>query len=328
LIATYDLPIGLDHLDFATARHETYPTPAALPVVQPGTFTEDLARRDFTINTLAARLPGWEGIDLQGGLADLENGVIRTLHARSFEDDPTRIFRAIRYQTRLDFHLDPLTRKQLIEGIPLIDRLTGERVQHELLKMLREDSALGMLLNLDRVGVWRQLDRGLPDSTRLALVFEGMSQAVALFGECDETLRLTVILAAAVMPERVIRRLHFLEALTPVEKCVGVTERLRLQPTQPSGWVRALDGCDAGVLRILYVLNPEHREGIGRYWREWRHIKPSLTGADLKKMGLQPSPLFGKILGGLRDALVDKRITTSEDERRLLTQWIASGYPE
>ena len=99
------------HWDVVTARRETYAEPAALPDVEAGTIEEDLARRDFTVNAIAASLGDDFGRlrDPHDGLADIEAGTIRVLHGRSFVDDPTRIFRAIRYENRLGFRMDDET---------------------------------------------------------------------------------------------------------------------------------------------------------------------------------------------------------------------------
>ena len=107
-------------IDVATARRETYKHPAALPVVEPGTIRDDLFRRDFSINTLAFALNGPEAfilIDWYGGSADLAEGVIRVLHNRSFRDDPTRMFRAIRLEQRFGFILHRHTLRLLRRAV-------------------------------------------------------------------------------------------------------------------------------------------------------------------------------------------------------------------
>ena len=97
-------------IDVVTARRETYPRPGALPRIEPSTIDDDLRRRDFTINAMAVRLDGDRRSSIpSGGLSDLQQQTVRVLHARSFEDDATRIYRALRYATRLGFRLDPET---------------------------------------------------------------------------------------------------------------------------------------------------------------------------------------------------------------------------
>ena len=120
------------HWDVVTARRETYAEPAALPDVEAGTIEDDLARRDFTVNAIAASLGDDFGRlrDPHGGRADLDAGTIRVLHDRSFVDDPTRIFRAIRYENRLGFRMDEDTERLAREGMdgrraPVGRRLAG-----------------------------------------------------------------------------------------------------------------------------------------------------------------------------------------------------------
>ncbi len=112
------------NVDIATVRAETYRKPGALPIVVPGTLMSDLYRRDFTINAMAVDLaPKRYGklIDYLGGSADLLRKEIRVIHNESFTDDATRIWRAIRYEQRLGFHLSPATQKFLKRDIPMLD---------------------------------------------------------------------------------------------------------------------------------------------------------------------------------------------------------------
>ncbi len=102
----------INELDFISTRSETYKHSAALPTVKPGTLKDDLVRRDFTINTLAVRLDGEHWGELRddlGGLDDLKRGLVRVLHPKSFQDDPTRLFRAVRYEQRYGFQIVPET---------------------------------------------------------------------------------------------------------------------------------------------------------------------------------------------------------------------------
>ena len=127
-------------VDLVTARRETYAAPGALPKVDAGALSEDLARRDFSINTLA--LPMFQAqpevIDEQGGIADLEKGLIRTLHPRSFIDDPTRILRAVRYEQSLGFTLASATEAQLQQALSqgCLDTVSGYRLPPDLARLL------------------------------------------------------------------------------------------------------------------------------------------------------------------------------------------------
>lgn len=144
-------------VDFVTARSETYQKSGTLPTVEPGTIAEDLQRRDFSINALAMCLEKNKFgtiIDKTGGLEDLKNGVIRVLHNNSYDDDPTRIFRAFRYSARYNFHIDKSNLPLIENAIPLIADLSGERIQNEIDRIFLEDNAQQIIQDLAEVGVY------------------------------------------------------------------------------------------------------------------------------------------------------------------------------
>ena len=129
-----------------TARRERYAAPAALPTVEPSTIQDDLFRRDFTINAMAAALTGEAAgqlVDPFEGRRDLEAKTIRVLHDGSFVDDPTRIFRAIRYASRYGFELDEHTAGLAREAVEsgLVGRLSPARLRDELVLLLDEPRA-------------------------------------------------------------------------------------------------------------------------------------------------------------------------------------------
>ena len=144
-------------VDLVTARRETYPKPAALPVVTAGSLADDLARRDFTINAMAVPLAAAleQVVDPHGGRADLDAGIIRALHRESFRDDPTRIFRAVRYEQRFAFRLSDDTRCDLESAVAAgaIAMLSGDRLRHELDRILHETSPLPALQRAEALGV-------------------------------------------------------------------------------------------------------------------------------------------------------------------------------
>ncbi|MBC7105347.1 MAG: CCA tRNA nucleotidyltransferase, partial [Firmicutes bacterium] len=143
-------------VDFVTARTEFYDEPTALPTVQRGSIKLDLQRRDFTINTLAIRLspePLGELLDYYGGEQDLADGVIRVLHSLSFVDDPTRMLRAVRLEQRLNFRIEPRTEELIRSAIPLLDRVSGDRIRHEFALILAEMYPLRALTRLEQLGI-------------------------------------------------------------------------------------------------------------------------------------------------------------------------------
>ena len=163
---TASVSLGEVRVDVAGARTETYANPGALPDVEPSALAEDLARRDFTVNAMALPLVGDAAlIDPHGGRADLERGILRILHPRSFEDDPTRALRAARYAARLGLVLDAETKERLVEAD--LGSVSEERVQAELGRLLSEESAPDALALLAGWGL-AGIDEGAPDRVRAA----------------------------------------------------------------------------------------------------------------------------------------------------------------
>lgn len=144
-------------LDVATARLEYYKYPAALPTVELSSIKMDLFRRDFTINAMALRLNKARFgnlVDFFGGQSDIQRKTIRTIHALSFVEDPTRITRAVRFEQRYGFRIT-LQGEKLIKnalGLSLVEKLSGARILHELLLIFREDTPQSCLVRLNELG--------------------------------------------------------------------------------------------------------------------------------------------------------------------------------
>ena len=155
--ATISFPEGFK-VDVATARTETYRHPAALPEIHKSSIVEDLSRRDFSINAMAIRL-NHNGfgrlIDCFNGIKELDTGVVRVLHDRSFIDDPTRIFRAVRYEQRYGFNIEPRTDNLMKNAIAqgLVGKLEGYRIRNELIALLNEGIAIKGLKRLEGYGL-------------------------------------------------------------------------------------------------------------------------------------------------------------------------------
>jgi tRNA nucleotidyltransferase (CCA-adding enzyme) len=153
-------------IDIATTRHESYAQPAALPDVKPASLTEDLHRRDFTINAMAVRLNAAQFgqlYDLYNGQRDLKAKTIRVLHERSFHDDPTRIFRAVRFAQRFGFRIEPHTAELLQEAASTnrIAQLSGPRLCHEILLLCSESKPHPSFQWLERLKLLRFLHPNL-----------------------------------------------------------------------------------------------------------------------------------------------------------------------
>jgi tRNA nucleotidyltransferase (CCA-adding enzyme) len=170
--ATAKVELDGHEVDVATARTETYSSPGALPVVEPaGSIEADLGRRDFTINAMAVPLSGEAGlIDPHGGRADLENGLLRVLHGKSFEDDPTRAIRAARYAARLGLRLENET-EALLRAADL-EAVSADRREAELLRLAGEPTAPEAYRLLDEWGLVALREGGVELARRVGELLE------------------------------------------------------------------------------------------------------------------------------------------------------------
>jgi len=335
-------PDGLK-MDIATTRRESYALPGVLPTVQPASIEEDLYRRDFTINAIAWQLnPGQFGrlLDAYGGQRDLRARTIRVLHAGSFQDDPTRIFRAIRFEQRLRFRLERTTLRLLAEAAStnLIQQLSGPRLQNEILLLLAEQDPVRAIARLAQLKLLRFLHRRLCYTTRVKRVVAAVPKALAWWArrfpdtEIDKPIVYLMALWSESSPAVVatmIRRLALSREqagkVTVGRRVVGrVLKRLAdtgiVRPSQVYRLLADLPD-EALVLVLATQMSCQQAAVLSRLKRylvdymKNRTIKAALTGRDLQAMGLQPGPQYGTILGKLLDARIDGTITTEAEER-------------
>ena len=326
-------------IDVASARLEYYMSPAALPVVEHSSIKLDLYRRDFTINTLAIKLNGGQFgvlIDFFEAMRDIKEKVIRVLHNLSFVEDPTRVFRAIRFEQRFGFRIGKLT-EALIKNAIKIDafrRLTGTRLFSEFKHMLDEEKVTGCIQRLDQfklLGVFHSELKLTPKQNEI-------------LGRADEALswyKLSFI-------EKPLRRwLLFFLAMTEGlnENQVGeMCRRLSMAPklrneiremranalkavnimqrrTPPASLIHRL----LSPLHLEYQLfimaktGKEHvRRAVSQYLTTLVNIRPETTGEDLKAMGYEPGPLYKKILDRILAAKLDGEVLGRQGEIDLI----------
>jgi tRNA nucleotidyltransferase (CCA-adding enzyme) len=322
--AAWLTPEGIE-FDFASTRTETYPQPAQLPVVRvPATLAEDVGRRDFTLNSLAISLsPNFgEVFDPFNGQPDLRAGRICVLHPLSFRDDPTRIFRAVRYEQRLNFTITPET-LELIPAAPL-EQLTADRVRHELELIFVEPNVNAMLTRLEKLGVLARLGLKWPEA---AQVDSAVVPHLPLVGwNLSATLEPTALYLALLLRDAA-ERPAALQKLNPSRAIsVAVMEALSLKPTwaKPSQTVAALDELSELGVATAYIAQPALHAELNQYLAHWRHIRPHTTGAQLIEHGLTPGLRFKQILWHLRAAWLDGEVKTAADELALLDVLVKS----
>lgn len=345
-----DLVLGSLWMDIATARTEFYPYPAANPEVEASSIRQDLYRRDFTINALALRLTASRGgqlplLDFFGGLLDLRSRQIRVLHANSFIEDPTRIYRAVRFAVRLGFQIEPQTeayiRYALESGIyerSLLENSKAPALQTRLkaeLKYILQapywERALQLLASL---GALRCLHPALKLDEQLWWQVRLVNRWLRRF-DPDKSLehwqiRLEVLIAHLAPEERgkVAKNLQLpvdsIERLQQLAQAQELVVESLPAFTSHSAVVRLLRQYKLPTLVLIAVQNPRSiRRKIWQYLTSWADVQAPLNGNDLKQLGYKQGPLYRQILDTLLAATLDQVIQNETDAKAFL----AEHYP-
>ncbi|MEO0925984.1 MAG: CBS domain-containing protein [Cyanobacteria bacterium J06643_13] len=334
----HDPVFGSLLMDIATARTEFYPYPAANPQVEASSIRQDLYRRDFTINALAVRLtPPKRGefsrkgdlLDFFGGLIDLRSRQIRVLHANSFIEDPTRIFRAVRFAVRLNFRIESQTEAYInyaiqsgvYEQLRISDRQTpalSTRLRAELKYIFQSrywQPALKLLAHFDALSC---IDGDLSLSGELNREIHCVSKWLTLLEpKVDEhwLIRLETLIASLALEIRItvaknlqlpkdsLQRFQQLETLeTQVITALN-------QTSSPSQIYQLLSNFKSLSLIIFAARNNKYRRLVWQYLTVFSQAKPLLNGSDLKTLGFKPGPLYKQILDDVFAATLDNQIS-------------------
>jgi tRNA nucleotidyltransferase (CCA-adding enzyme) len=325
-----------ERVDVVTARTEFYDAPAALPSVEHATIREDLFRRDFTINAMAVSLKGADFgrlVDPFGGRRDLEANTIRILHNLSFIDDPTRIFRAIRYESRYGFRMDDHTQR-LARGtieMGLVGDLSSARLRDELVALLEEGDAGASILRLAELGAGAAIHPHLAADDEAVELLGRMRGLNEHYGTAIPAWRLAfAVLARRMPPDEVYAWLRRLKVqrrdLERVAAAVTVgpriLERLRAGSAEPADVVAAADPYAPDA--PLFAMALEERPELDDYFRRLRNVQLEVSGSDLAELGLGESPEVGEILAELRrrklNGLLDGRESELAAARELIAQ--------
>ncbi|MEA5452344.1 CBS domain-containing protein [Leptolyngbya sp. CCNP1308] len=340
-----DHPLAGLMIDIATARTEFYPYPAANPEVEASSIQQDLYRRDFTINALALRLtnPGaGQLLDYFGGLIDLRRGTIRVLHANSFIEDPTRIYRAVRFAVRLGFSLDAQTEGYIHHAMAsgVYAQMQHQmrrapalqvRLKNELKYILEAPYWPSALALLDRLGALRCLHGDLAMTPALWQQLGRLSRWSKRFNWPDLgqpwLLRLQGLLAAVPaaarsplaadlqLPDRATERLTHLDDWEHQWLTLVATD------PAPSELYAAFSQADTPTHLLVSARHPRQLGPVlWRYLMEWASTAPLMDGEQLKALGYRPGPSFRTMLEALFAAQLDGTIATPAEAKAFLVQ--------
>ena len=326
-------------IDFSSARKEYYPGSARLPVVSPGSLREDLFRRDFTINAMAIDLADEKLVDFFGGQTDLKHKIIRILHGLSFVDDPTRILRAVRFEQRNGFKIEPKTLSLLREAVKngLLEKVHPHRMRDELMLVLKEDNPDKQIKRLARLtGLNFILARAaMPAGCYLFL--KAIGKEISWFNKTYPRRRpldswliyliglLDVLGAGAI--KNVCAKFGFRKG---EEKRILTYKRFR------SRGVRELSRAGINPARIYALLeplsyetiialrarykNPVFRRNVADFLEVYNGMRIFVGGQDLHRLGVLPGPRYQKIFAQVLNAKLNGRVKTREEELILIKQ--------
>ncbi len=338
-------PDGLK-VDVATARWELYDSPAALPTVESASIKMDLYRRDFTVNTLAIQLNPkafGELIDFFGGIRDIKEKVIRVLNNLSFVEDPTRVFRAIRFEQRYRFQIGKHTQNLMKNAVEVgfLDRLSGGRVLSELILILHEKDPLPALERMRDFNLFHFLHPGLKWDEPAEVLFEQIHHVISWFDllfleqRYDCWLIYFYGLIDCLIGGEMEELCHRLAMNDKLKKRVMEGKRQADQALlQIFSWINAdrhpkrseiYDALDplpieSKLFMMAKTTQVTTRRYISLYFTQLKDTRPLLRGTDLIEMGITSGPSIKKALSRLLRARLDEQVITRQDEMEYISR--------
>jgi len=322
-------------IDIATARREVYQTPAQLPTVYQGLIRDDLKRRDFTINAMAIDIDKGhfgELLDFFNCQEDLRKGKIRILHDRSFIDDPTRILRAVRFEQRFRFKIEPHTERLLRQAarLKMLDIVQKHRIRDELILMLKEEDPIRCIKRLNDLYGFSFLYPGLNLSDKTFRLLKDVHNVIRWFKlnfrskrSLDSWLMYLMVLFDRVPSSTVNTICHDFafrrgetKRIISCKAVSGVVKFLKRRNLKVSSIYRRLQPLTYEVILLAYLKSKSKivRQRIVDFISIYNEMRISVSGEDIRKLGISPGPLFKKLLEDVLFAKIDGRLKTRKDE--------------
>lgn len=323
-------------VDIASSRKETYQGPASLPEVRPGSILDDLARRDFSINAMAASINRNDFgmlIDIYGGYRDLKKKYISVLHDNSFIDDPTRILRAIRFEQRFSFSITPKTMRclRLASRRGMLHKLTLQRVRDEIIPMLKEKDPTAQMRRLGALCGFSFLHPRIRFSSNIRMLFESIKASLQWFNRnfphrrrLDSWLLycialfepLSVSSARQLAKKLALRRGEEKRLLDYKNSGARILRAMRKKVLTPSRIFGYLEPHSYEVILFLTAKanNVTFKSHVEDFFRHYNGIRHSVSGRDLSRLGVVPGPLYAKIFKALIKARLDGKVHSKKEE--------------
>lgn len=336
--ATIDIPGEVKiKLDVATARKEMYDSPAALPRVSFGSIKDDLKRRDFTINAMAVDISQdsfGRLVDFFSGRKDLRDKVLKVMHNLSFIDDPTRILRAIRFEQRFDFRIEPRTLKLIKESLSkgMLERVHKHRLRDELILILKEPDPLKCLRRITSLRGFTFIHPGLSVDKKTFALLKRIDELYEWFADnfvhkhkhkVQKWLLYLIVLLQDLSSLQLKRTLQsFAFHNEDIQKVISfkkdtakIISQLK-KKTLASGIHKILFplSYEVVLLMLLKAKDDQVKRKIQDFLRVYSGIQIHLRGDELKELGISPGPDFKRILREILYAKLDGKFSTKEEE--------------
>jgi tRNA nucleotidyltransferase (CCA-adding enzyme) len=331
-------------IDVASSRTEYYEHPASLPTIERGMVRQDLYRRDFTINTLAIDLSGAAFgtlVDYFGGRRDIREGKIRALQSLSFIEDPTRVYRAIRFAARFGFEIAKET--QHLIGVAskkgIFDRLSGRRIMKELELIFEDEHAVKAIRMMDSFHLLEFFSKEMRLTKSSYSILEQIEEVLAwyrLLYLCEKPKSWNIYLMGLcdAMDEK---------ARTETAERLGLSGREKEKFLRYKFWIHQFVSeiqrkerfrmsdiyflCSDLPLEIILFLiartgRLELKKALTKYLLNYRKMKLEIDGEDLKSLGLKPGPAFADLFRLILKAKIEGRVRKKKDEISLALKLI------
>ena len=323
-------------VDFSTARNESYPKPAHLPIVQPGLLKDDLSRRDFTINAMAIYLSNNKLIDLFSGLRDLKDKKIRVLHDLSFIDDPTRILRAIRFEQRFNFRIEPRTLRLLKDAsrLKMLNRVQPHRIRDDLILILKEKNPIKEIKRIEGLLGFDFIHLKLRINAKIYALLKAIEKEVKAFSkdypkrrDLDIWLVFLIGLFDGLNKQDIkgvcskfgLRRGEEIRILS-YKKSNNIVKALSKADIKPSSIFKLLEPLSYETIICLKAKynNSFFNTNSSNFLSIYNGMRIFVAGGDLHKLGVVPGPRYQQIFIQVLAAKLNGLVSTKEEELNLI----------
>ena len=323
---TFKYNLYENEIDIALARTEIYPHPGSLPKITPSTIHEDLYRRDFTINALAIKLfpKPYKIIDPLNGFDELKNKSIKIIHDKSFQDDPTRIFRTLRYTSRLDFAIDKTTHKAIKRDMQHIKDISGQRIKNELFKFLSEPNIYKSLSYLSVYNVLKVININFPSNITFVQYLKKfkhindlmIDKEIILLGilcfNMDKS-KLEDFISEFSIPRKMC---NVLFDLIKVKKKIYYSTRLK----KASSITQLFDKYQVVALQIAATIsnNQNFNNIVDKYIGHWSKVKLDYDGDQISQLLSIDKRKLSGIISKVRNAKIDGIVHGKSNEKEFI----------